>query len=170
MVARDKRRRARPPAPADARAPGSCSRPCSSCSRLWPRPLPRGPAAAGRVRVRRARAVSRRLRASCAGPAFRRGVGASKPSRTRASSCGRGASQRRPPPDARCGAGPPESAGRRLTRRVHAGDGVLMRLCRSFRRRRVRPNRARLRRWVLQWCLLVACKPTHGRSQGKIQS
>ena len=77
---------------------------------------------------------------------------------------------RRPPPYARCGAAPPESAGRRLTRRVRAGDGMLMRLCRSFRRRRVRPNRARLRRWVLQWCLLVACKPTHGRSQGKIQS
>ena len=69
---------------------------------------------------------------------------------------------------------PPESAGRRLTRRVRAADappdGALMRLCRSFRRHRVRPNRARLRRWVLQWCLLVACKPTHGRSQGKIQS
>ena len=47
---------------------------------------------------------------------------------------------------------------------------LLMRHCRSFRRRRVRPNRARLRRWVLQWCLLVACKPTHGRCQGKIQS
>ena len=47
---------------------------------------------------------------------------------------------------------------------------LLMRHCRSSRRRRVRPNRARLRRWVLQWCLLVACKPTHGRSQGKIQS
>ena len=47
---------------------------------------------------------------------------------------------------------------------------LLMRHCRSSRRRRVRPNRARLRRWVLQWCLLVACKPIHGRSQGKIQS
>ena len=53
MVAGDKRRRARPPTPANARAPGSCSRPCSSCSRLWPRPPPRGPAVAGRVRVRR---------------------------------------------------------------------------------------------------------------------
>ena len=64
MVAGDKRRRARPPAPADARAPGSCSRPCSSCSRLWPRPPPRGPVAAGRIRVRRLR-VPRA--ASCAG-------------------------------------------------------------------------------------------------------
>ena len=67
-----------------------------------------------------------------------------------------------PPPSAE--RAPPESAGRRLMRRMRAADGALMRLCRSFRRRRVRPNRARLRRWVLQWCLLVACK------QGKIQS
>jgi len=40
---------------------------------------------------------------------------------------------------------------------------LLMRHCRSSRRRCVRPSRARLRRGVLRWCLLMLCKPTHVR-------
>ena len=193
MVAGDKRRRARPPAPADARAPGSCSRPCSSCSRLWPRPPPRGPAVAGRVRVRRlwvpavgaARGIMRGLhavrgrwrrprRAPLALARCRPWcVRHSRAARSHAPALGsrvpatcRMREPHWPRRLTRCSAGP--------TLRTSAGAPwprvLLMRHCRSSRRRRVRPNRARLRRWVLQWCLLVACKPTHGRCQGKIQS
>ena len=163
MAAGDKRRRARPPAPADARAPGSCSRPCSSCSRLWPRPLPRGPAAAGRVRVRRLwvpRAASCAGSTPCAVGGAGRGARHWRCPTVAPGACGTAEPHllmRRPwdlgsRPPAACASRTGLAALRGAVRAPRSGTSagapwprvLLMRHCRSSRRRRVRPSRARL--------------------------